>query len=764
MSALFFLFLIFLLSDIESNAQCKGHFTLKTSHICNGDDTLWVSSLDTLSQIEWISTTSRDTVVNAVTIPSVLDVKIVAGGNGEGTGLNQLNNPSAIFIDQSGNLFVVDQNNNRVLKFPPGSTSLTDGVVVAGSNTNGGSGPSELNYPMSVFVDAAGNIYVADFVNGRVQKFPPNSTSTTPGITVAQYGLEGPSYVALDASGNMFVADEASEDIVKYPPNSTSTTKGDTLATSLGYVISLYVSTNGDLYAALSDFSCVIKFPAGSSTATVVAGGTGNGNSLNQLPGPTACYVDASGYLYVLDGVTCITLKFPPNSTSGTYGTIVSGGNGVRGGSLPNAMLDPTSLFLDNAGNIYVCDDGNNRVVEYFKDGPRTSFIDSVYLLANPGPPLPGTYYAVVTNSDGCTDTSNSIVILPTHLPGISINSNAANSNLCGGFTEPFTFTAAITNGGTDPIYQWNLNGKIVGSNSPSYSNTFTNGDNLYCVLTSNVSCPITPVATSSDFIVHFHTPPVATLSLAGICIGKDSLIINPDVHAISSVNWINGANIDTIYNSYQVLDTGIASIGITVAGGNGRGNADNQLYEPSSVCVDANGNIYVADTRNNRVMKFAKGSNSFTNGVVVAGDNGNGNNADQLSAPSSVCVDASGNLYVADANNYRIQKFLPGSTSLSLGVTVAGGNGQGSNANQLGNFIQVCVDGSGNIYVCDELNNRILEFPPNSTSQTYGSPVVNISDPISMFVTASGAIYVSDFEDHEVLLFGPDHQAAQLW
>ncbi|HXB42686.1 MAG TPA: gliding motility-associated C-terminal domain-containing protein [Puia sp.] len=756
-SALGLLLALFLFGWAKGYGQCTNHFTLKTNHICNGIDTLTVSTFDTLSQIQWFTSTTLDTTVHSVVIPSVLDVKTVAGGNGKGMRLNQFDNPYAIFIDQFGNLFVVDQNNNRILKFPPGSTSLTNGVVVAGSNTNGGSEPSELDVPMSVYVDAAGYIYVADFVNGRIQRFPPNSNSRTAAVTVAKNGIDGPSYVAMDAAGNLFVADEAGEDIVKYPPNSNAGTKCDTLGTGMGYVISLYVATNGDLYAALGDYSCVIKFPAGSKVATLVAGGNGNGNALNQLPGPTACYVDPAGYLYVMDGITCLTLKFPPNSNGSSYGTIVAGGNGVRGGSQPNSLLDPTSMFLDNAGNIYVTDDGNNRVQEYFKNGPTTTFIDSVYLIADPGPPQPGNYFAVVTNNKGCSDTTNTITILPTHLPSIGINSNALDPNLCGSFTEPLRFTASIANGGSNPIFQWHLNGNIVGSNSPTYSGIFSNKDVIDCILTSNVSCVTIPSVRSSDFIVHFHTPPSATLSLrGGTCIGKDTLSVNPDIYGISSINWMNAQNVDTVFVSHQVLDTGIASIGITVAGGNGAGNSDNQLHEPSSVCADDGGNLYVADTRNNRVLFFPKGSNSFTNGVVVAGGNGNGINADQLSAPTAVFVDAQQYLYVADANNYRIQKFAPGSTSLSNGVTVAGGNGLGSALNQFADPVSVGVDGLGNIYACDQLNNRILKFPPNSNSQTYGSVIANVANAFSMFVTSAGSVYVSDFQNNQVLLFPP--------
>src|SRR5688500_11010209 len=66
--------------------------------------------------------------------------------------------------------------------------------------------------------------------------------------------------------------------------------------------------------------------------------------------------------------------------------------------------------------------------------------------------------------------------------------------------------------------------------------------------------------------------------------------------------------------------------------------------------------------------------------GTTVAGGNGNGANANQLSNPNRIYIDASGNLYIPDMSNSRIQKWVPGATS---GVTVAGGNGIGSAANQ---------------------------------------------------------------------------------
>jgi gliding motility-associated-like protein len=751
-------------------AQCKSDYALKIqslSGICNGDngeDTLYVSTADTLSEIKWFSTVTPDTTVYSVVIPAVQDVTIVAGGNGMGTSLNQFDNPDNIFIDGNGYLYVVDENNNRVLKFPPGSTGLTNGVVVAGGN-GPGSNANQLFYPFSVYVNASGNIYVADFANGRVQKFPPNSNSSTPGVTVAQNGLDGPSSIYMDGAGNLFVADEAGEDIIKYPPNSNANTPADTIATGLGYVFQLFVTTNGDLYVTLGDYYYVIEFPAGSTNAVVVAGNGAYGNALNELAAPTSCYVDGSGNLYVLDGVTCRVIKFPPGSMKGSYGTTVAGGNGNRFGSGANQLNDPTSVFLDNSGNIYVADDGNNRVVEYFKDGPTTTFIDSTYTIVAPDLAQPAVFYAVVTNNKGCTDTTNKITIIPSQLPSIDINSNAIDPNLCGQYTEQLTFNATIANGGANPFYQWHLNGNNVGTNSPDYTGIFSNKDVINCTLVSDVECATTPTVTSPDFVVQFHLPPSATLQeINGGCVGRDTLLINPNIYSIFKVDWNLNSNIDTVYNSRLILDTGKASIGVTIAGGNNAGDGTNQFKGPNGICLDAAGNIYVADGLNDRVLKFSPGSNSYTNGIVVAGGNGNGSNSNQLSFPTSVFVDGSGNLYVADENNNRIQKFPPGSSNSTNAITIAGGNGEGSAPNQFYAPNSIAVDKTGNIFVCDELNNRIQKFPPNSDNQTNGVTVAGgngegaslnqLNNPTSICLDNNNNIYVSDFDNYRVLEF----------
>ena len=125
-------------------------------------------------------------------------------------------------------------------------------------------------------------------------------------------------------------------------------------------------------------------------------------------------------------------------------------------------------------------------------------------------------------------------------------------------------------------------------------------------------------------------------------------------------------------------------------------GNAANQLNRPKDVFVDGAGNLYIADENNERIQKWSPGASS---GVTVAGGNGGGSGADQFNAPEGVYADEQGNVYVADKYNYRVQNGRPvQQAALLLQVAMVLAQAPTS----LTIPVDVYLDAAKNIYVAD--------------------------------------------------------------
>jgi DNA-binding beta-propeller fold protein YncE len=334
----------------------------------------------------------KKTAVNNITTAD--SIITIAGGNGQGSAANQFSNAAAIYIDRNKNLYVADAGNNRIQKFPPGSTSDSNGITIAGGNGNViYIAANTLLEPSGVFVDSNGYVYVTDAGANRIQKFPPGSTSSTNAVTVAGGSgyvpgsganeLAEPGSLFVDDSGNVYVADCANERIQKFLSGSTSATNGITVAGGNGYGSAanqlgiphgIFVDKSGNLYVADAGVgsigSRIQKFPPGSTGATngvTVAGGNGEGSAENQFYLALGIFVDSSGNIYVADGggANNRIQKFPPGSTSATAAITVAGGNGY--GSATNQFWNPVAVYVDDKGNIYVLDQANNRVQEWIK-------------------------------------------------------------------------------------------------------------------------------------------------------------------------------------------------------------------------------------------------------------------------------------------------------------------------------------------------------------------------------------------------------------
>jgi DNA-binding beta-propeller fold protein YncE len=157
------------------------------------------------------------------------------------------------------------------------------------------------------------------------------------------------------------------------------------------------------------------------------------------------------------------------------------------------------------------------------------------------------------------------------------------------------------------------------------------------------------------------------------------------------------------------------------------------QLSDPHDIAVDSEGNVYAADTDNDRIQKFDP------NGTFITkwGTSGSGNG--QFSWPVGIAIDNSGNVYVADVGNMRLQKFDPNGTFITQWGTTGSGNGQFSWLSG------VAVDNAGNVYVADYGNSRIQKFNPNGAFitkwGTYGSGNGQFIGPWGVAVDNAGNV-----------------------
>ncbi|NBO53179.1 MAG: BspA family leucine-rich repeat surface protein, partial [Actinobacteria bacterium] len=191
--------------------------------------------------------------------------------------------------------------------------------------------------------------------------------------------------------------------------------------------------------------------------------------------------------------------------------------------------------------------------------------------------------------------------------------------------------------------------------------------------------------------------------------------------------------------------------LGVTLAtlstfGASGTGNGQFQL--PFGIAIDASGNIYVVDFNNHRVQKFTSAGSYLSQ--IGTGTSGSADG--QFNNPTSIAIDASGKILVADSNNHRIQVFTSAGTYLSKFGTYGSADGQFYSPTS------IAIDASGNIYVVDQNNHRVQKFSSTGTYLskfgTYGSADGQFYSPTSIAIDASGKILVADTYNHRIQVF----------
>jgi sugar lactone lactonase YvrE len=283
----------------------------------------------------------------------------VAGGNGSGNGTHQLSYPRGFYVDDDQTLYVADQLNHRIVEWKWGATS---GQVVAGGNGQG-SGAHQLSEPTDVIVDKErDSLIICDRSNQRVVRWPRrNGTSGETIIPKIDCWV-----LTMDENGSLYVTDEGKAEVRRYRRGEYEGTvvaggngRGDRLD-QLSYPASVFVDRDHSVYVSDRGNHRVMKWVEGAEQGIVVAGGQGQGNGLRQLYYPRGVVVDQSGTFYVAEGGSNRIMRWVKGATEGS---VIVGGN-VRGGQ-SNQLNRPFGLSFDRHGNLYVVDWANHRVQKF---------------------------------------------------------------------------------------------------------------------------------------------------------------------------------------------------------------------------------------------------------------------------------------------------------------------------------------------------------------------------------------------------------------
>ncbi len=233
------------------------------------------------------------------------------------------------------------------------------------------------------------------------------------------------------------------------------------------------------------------------------------------------------------------------------------------------------------------------------------------------------------------------------------------------------------------------------------------------------------------------------------------SMDVSP--HAITVDGQGNLYIIDDTHLIQKITPNGDVSIfaGSTNGFADGSG-ANAQFSYPSSIAVDGQGNVYVADVLNNKIRKITpNGMVSTLAGSSLGSDDGTGTNA-KFKYPEAVAVDANGFVYVTDTGNNRIRKITPNGEVTTIAGSAISGYGEGTGVNARFNTpAGINVDSDGNVYVSDLGNYAIRKITPEGVVSTLAGGSKGIKDgagyeaeffsPTSLVVDAQGSIYVAE-------------------
>jgi len=789
-------------------------------------------------------------------------------GDGGAATSAEIYQPQGLAVSADGDVYFADTTNNRIRKVTAatGVISTVAGTDYQGYFGDGGPATSaEFTLAQSVAVDGAGNVYIGDMVNNRIRKV----TAATGIIsTVAGNGTEGssgdggpatsaeidnPLGLAVDGAGNLYIAGRDSRIrkvtaatglISTVAGNGTQGFSGDGGAATSEKVFEpegVAVDVAGNLFIADTFNDRVREVAAATGIITTVAGGgfggvPGDGGPATSasLDGPFNVAVDGTGNVYITDLQDRIRKV---TAATGIISTIA--GDGVEGysgdsGAATNAEIDdPFGVAVDGAGNVYISDEFNNRVRKVTATAAAlvypTSTLDGTtdstdgaqtVTLANIGNeplsigvPLGGDTNPAV-GADFSLNTFGSAAC-----PSLTSSASSASSLAAGATCNlPVTFapvspssgplseSVAVTDNSlnaTNATQTIGLSGtaKTAGSVAPVISNVAVpGGGSGSMTVTWTTDQPATSQVNYGTTTGYGSSSPLDTtlvtahsVTLTGLAFGTTYDFDVVSANAASQSTTSPNAMFTTV--GYAATPGFLPSAGtytspLTVSMSTNKGvsiyyTTDGTMPTTASLLYKGSVAVTSSETINAIAAGFVYGTSSVGSATYVinnvlgvistyAGNGTQGYGGDgaaatsaELNSPWGTAVDSIGNLYIADWHNQRIREVTPAgviSTVAGNGTAGYGGDGGAATSAELDYPTSVVLDGSGNLYISDTGNNRIRKvtaagvistYAGNGTAGYFGdggaATSAEISNARGVALDNSGNLYIADLNNMRV-------------
>ena len=558
----------------------------------------------------------------------------------------------------------------------PGSgLSLIAGGLGGWGSADGTGAAARFDRPFATALDGAGNLYVSEHFSNTIRKIvlatgevttlagAAETSGSADGIGPAAR-FNGPRGLAADGQGNLYVADSSNNTIRK-------------IVLATGMVTTL----------------------AGAAGMSGSTNGTGAAARFSE---PTGLAMDAGGNLYVADSFNSTIRKVvvatgAVTTLAGTAGTI-----GSADGTGPAAQFyAPHGLTIDAGGNLYVTDSNRNTIRKVVV---ATGVVTTVAGTAGVAGSIDGTGTAAQFNNPigVAVDVAGNLYVGDTD--NNTIRKVVAATGVVTTLAGSAVMSGSIEGTGSAARFKKPI-GVAVDTAGNLYVADVGNHTIRKVVVTSGV---VTTLAGSVEMIgssdgtgtaARFYNPSGVTMDGTG-----NLYVADAGNHTIRKV----------------VAATGVVT---TVAGSaNLSGSSDGtgtaaRFYNPFGVAVDGSGNLYVTDSFNNTIRKVVMATGAVTTLAGTAGTAGSSDGtgtAAQFSRPAGVTLDGTGNLYVADGGNNTIRKVAVATgavTTVAGTAGVTGGfDGTGATA-QFNSPVGLTLDGAGNLYVADSMNDTIRKM-----------------------------------------------------